>query len=248
MRFSLRREVLRVQSVRGRLLESGVAYIATTQFQEATPARLAETIADLRRTNQVPFSGIILDLRWCTGGLLNTAVVLSAAFLPRGMLVFNTRGRSADESRRFSSDASDYLRTGRSDPLVGLPPELKSAPMVVLVGPTTAAGAEIVASALQDQKRAVVIGSRSLGRGTLEMIFPLPGSRALKLTIARVYRPNGEPLDGKGIGPDLIIEAPARADDGIPPDTSPPRGTQLGSPADPAVAEALKVIRSGRRL
>jgi len=247
LHFSVKRAIIRIQSVRGRLLGSGIAYLATPGFYESTPARLAQTIADLRRQNQGALTGLILDLRWCSGGLLNVSIAVAAAFLPRGTLVADLRGRTADSSRRFRSDPEDYLRGRNPDPLADLPPEAKSAPMVVLVGPVTAAGAEIVAGALKDARRAAVIGTRSHGKGTVETILPLAGGTALKLTTARVYRPNGESLDGKGIDPDEVVETPTRVGDGISPAKSLPRGAEFGSQADPAVAKALAIIRSDRR-
>jgi carboxyl-terminal processing protease len=247
LHFSVKRAIIRVQSVRGRLLDSGIAYLATPGFYESTPERLAQTIADLRRKNQGALTGLILDLRRCSGGLLNASVAVAAAFLPRGTLVADLRGRSPDSSRRYTSAPEDYSRGRDPDPLADLPPETRSAPMVVLIGPVTAAGAEMVASALKDGKRAAVIGTRSRGKGTVETVVPLTGGTALKLTTARIYRPNGESLDGKGVEPDEIVEAPSRTDDGIPPATSLPRGAELGSLADPAVAKAVAIVRSGRR-
>ena len=247
LHFSVKRAIIRVQSVGGRLLDPGIAYLAIPRFNETAPARLAQTIADLRRQNNGALTGLILDLRGCTGGLLNVTVAVSAAFLPRGTLVADLRGRGADNSRLFRSDPKDYLRGRNPDPLGDLPPETKSAPMVVLIGRVTAAGAEIVASALKDGKRAAVIGTHSRGKGTIETLFPLDGGAVLRLTTSRVYRPNGEPLDGKGVDPDELVEPPARTGDGIPPDTSLPRGAELGSLADPAVAKALGIVRSERR-
>jgi carboxyl-terminal processing protease len=243
LRFDVKREVIRMQSVHGRLLGPGIAYLALSQFQETTPGRLAAVMSNLRQQNAAALSGIILDLRWSTGGLLNTAVAVSAAFLPRGELVADMRGRTEENTRRLYAEPSYFVRAGSSDPFAALPLEVKSVPLVVLVGPVTSAGAEIVASALQDHKRAVVVGARSSGKGTIETILPLPLNTALRLTTARVFRPSGKLVDGNGVEPDIVVEPSAPIGNGIPPSAY-PTSKELGALDDPAVAKALSILQS----
>lgn len=217
MRFTLKRELVVIESVYGRLLGAGIGYVAVTGFQEATPVRLARVMTDLRRENGGTISAVLLDLRWSPGGLLNSAVAVSAAFLPRGRHVAELKGRTKDSTISLRAEPQFYIRSGRNDPFASLPPETRSVPMVVLIGPQTASGAEIVASALQDHRRAILVGARSFGVGTVQSIIPLQSSTALKLTTSRVYKPSGETFDGKGIQPDVIVEIPQEADDGLPP-------------------------------
>jgi carboxyl-terminal processing protease len=209
---------------------------------------MVETIRPLSRESKGPFLGIIVDLRPCGGGLLHTAVAVSAAFLPPGTLVTHARGRAADSNRKYYADRRDYLRGRDNDPIDDLPPEFKSAAMVVIVGPKTAAGAEIAASALQDNKRAVVIGERSFGRGTIETIIPFfpdsTGNRsAIKLTTARVFRPNGEALEGKGVVPDVSIEPRSRPTDRQPGPGSAQSGS-FDAMGDRVVVQALDILKS----
>jgi carboxyl-terminal processing protease len=232
LRLTLTRQKIHVRAFDGRLLEAGFVLLKTSQLNNSTAGELVQTVARLRRENNAPILGIVLDLRQCSGGLLHESIAVSAAFLPRGTLVTETKGRISDSNRRYSADAKDYVRGHARDPFADLPPELKSAPLVVLIGPTTAAGAEIVASALKDNQRATLVGQRSFGEGTIETIIPLRAGGALKLTTARVYRPNGEELQGKGLEPDVVVEEPA----------------QPGAPAssdDRAVTQARAILRSG---
>ena len=155
--------------------------------------------------------GIVLDLRNDPGGLLNGAVAVSAAFLPQNSLVVYTDGRTEDAKMRLTASPENYLR-GRvkEDYLSKLPPEIKNVPMVVLVNGGSASASEIVAGALQDHKRAVIMGTQTFGKGSVQTILPLGNNTAIKLTTARYYTPNGRSIQAKGIVPDIIL------DDGTP--------------------------------
>ena len=152
----------------------------------------------------------MLDLRNDPGGLLHSAVGVSAAFLPARALVVSTDGRNEDSRRRFVASPEDYLRGRGEDVLQKLPPQIKSVPMVVLVNGASASASEIVAGALQDHKRANVIGTQTFGKGSVQTIIPLrlegEGPAAIKLTTARYYTPSGRSIQAKGIVPDLAVE------------------------------------------
>ena len=203
------RDVIRVQSVRSKWLEQGYAYIRITQFQEHT---VASTVSHLNKLLQQaeadktkPVKGIVLDLRNDPGGLLHAAVGVSATFLPDNVTVVTTDGRQPDAKRSFAAKPSDYLRGG-SDPLTGLNAKAKTLPMVVLVNGGSASASEIVAGALQDHKRAVVLGTQTFGKGSVQTILPLTSSTAIKLTTARYYTPAGRSIQAKGIRPDFWVE------------------------------------------
>jgi carboxyl-terminal processing protease len=208
LEFSLTRDVIKVQSVRARVIEPGYAFVRVSQFQERTVEDMAKQISDMYK--QGPLKGIVLDLRNDPGGLLHSAVGVSAAFLPRRALVVSTDGRTEDARRRFVAAPEDYLR-GRSEDVVSkLPPEIKNVPMVVLVNGASASASEIVAGALQDHKRATLIGTQTFGKGSVQTIIPIAnsadGPAAIKLTTARYYTPSGRSIQAKGISPDLLVE------------------------------------------
>ncbi len=154
----------------------------------------------------------MLDLRNDPGGLLHGAVAVSAAFLPTKSLVVSTDGRAEDAKRKFLATPEDYARGGRGeDVLKSLPAAVKSVPMVVLVNGGSASASEIVAGALQDHKRAVVMGTQTFGKGSVQTILPLGNNTAIKLTTARYYTPSGRSIQAKGIVPDIVVEDPATA-------------------------------------
>src|SRR6188768_2861443 len=206
---TLTRAVIKIQSVKSKLLEPGFAYFRVTQFQEHTGETLAAAIQALYKQNQGAMRGIVLDLRNDPGGLLNGAVAVSAAFLPQNTLVVYTDGRTEDAKMRLTASPENYLR-GRvkDDYLTKLPAEIKNVPMVVLVNSGSASASEIVAGALQDHKRAVIMGTQSFGKGSVQTIMPLGNSTAIKLTTARYYTPSGKSIQAKGITPDIIVEEP----------------------------------------
>ncbi|MDH5536230.1 MAG: S41 family peptidase [Betaproteobacteria bacterium] len=204
---TLTRAVIKIQSVKYKLLEPGYAYFRVTQFQEHTGENLAKAIDRLFKENQGPMKGLVLDLRNDPGGLLNGAVAVSAAFLPRGALVVYTDGRAEDAKMRLEAAPENYLRgRSRDDYLRRLPAGAKTVPMVVLVNGGSASASEIVAGALQDHQRAVVIGQRTFGKGSVQTILPLGNSTAIKLTTALYYTPNGRSIQAKGIMPDILLD------------------------------------------
>lgn len=205
--LTLTREVIKVQSVKSKLVESGYAYLRVAQFQENTAAAVVEHLGKL--TTEGPLSGLVLDLRNDPGGLLHGAVGVSAAFLPAGELVVSTDGRTEDAKREYRATPEDYLRGSRDDFLRRLPAGAKDVPMVVLVNGGSASASEIVAGALQDHKRAVVMGTQTFGKGSVQTILPLNNSTAIKLTTARYYTPSGRSIQAKGIEPDIVVEESA---------------------------------------
>jgi carboxyl-terminal processing protease len=208
--ITLVRSVIRIQSVKSKLIEPGFAYVRVSQFQEGTGEALAKAIDTLFKQNQGPMKGMILDLRNDPGGLLNGAVAVSAAFLPAKALVVYTDGRTEDAKMQLTATGENYLRgRGREDYMQKLPAEAKTVPMVVLVNGGSASASEIVAGALQDHKRATIIGTQTFGKGSVQTIMPLGNNTAIKLTTARYYTPNGRSIQAKGITPDLVVEDPA---------------------------------------
>jgi carboxyl-terminal processing protease len=204
---TLTRAVIKIQSVKSKLLEPGYVYFRVTQFQEHTGEYLAREIEKLFKANQGPMKGLVLDLRNDPGGLLNGAVAVSAAFLPQGSLVVYTDGRTEDAKMRLNANPEHYLRgRGREDYVKRLPPELKTVPMVVLVNGGSASASEIVAGALQDHQRAVIMGQNTFGKGSVQTILPLNNNTAIKLTTARYFTPNGRSIQAKGITPDILLD------------------------------------------
>ncbi len=210
--ISVTRAVIKVQSVKPKLVDSGYAFVRITQFQEHTGENLATALDSLLKQSGGNLKGIILDLRNDPGGLLTAAVGVSAAFLPKDSLVVYTEGRTDDAQMRLTANPENYLRgSGTSDYLKNVPSLFKSLPMVVLVNGGSASASEIVAGALQDHKRAVIMGTQSFGKGSVQTILPLGNSTAIKLTTARYYTPSGRSIQAKGIIPDIIVEDPATA-------------------------------------
>ncbi len=205
--ITLVRAVIKSQSVKYKLTENGYPYVRITQFQERTGEDLAKALKDLREQNKAPFKGMILDLRNNPGGLLNAAVGVSAAFVPKDSLVVYTEGRTEDAKMRLTATPENYLRGEKSaDYLKDIPAELKTIPMVVLVNGGSASASEIVSGALQDLKRAVIMGTQSFGKGSVQTILPLNNGTAIKLTTARYFTPNGRSIQAKGIVPDILVE------------------------------------------
>ena len=204
---TLTRAVIKIQSVRSKMLEPGYAYIRVSQFQEHTGENLAKAVETMFKQNPGPMRGLILDLRNDPGGLLNGAVAVSAAFLPQNSLVVYTDGRTEDSRMKLNASPEHYLR-GRlkDDYLRRLPAEAKTVPMVVLVNAGSASASEIVAGALQDHDRAVVMGQPTFGKGSVQTILPLGNNTAIKLTTARYYTPKGRSIQAKGIIPDIPLD------------------------------------------
>ena len=206
--LTLIREVIKVQSVKSKLVEPGYGWVRVTQFQENTVAELAKHVSALYKDGN-KLNGLVLDLRNDPGGLLNGAIGVSAAFLPPDVKVVSTDGRTADAKQEFRARAQDYLRGSKEDPLKNMPVEAKKVPMVVLVNGGSASASEIVAGALQDHKRAIIVGTQSFGKGSVQSVLPLPGNTAIKLTTARYYTPEGRSIQAKGITPDIVVEESA---------------------------------------
>jgi carboxyl-terminal processing protease len=177
-----------------------------SQFQEHTGENLVKHLETLYKSG--PLKGLILDLRNDPGGLLNGAVGISSAFLQARATVVSTDGRTEDAKRKFIAAPEDYLRGNRDDYLKHLPPGIKTVPMVVLVNGGSASASEIVAGALQDHKRATLIGTQTFGKGSVQTILPLGNNTAIKLTTARYYTPSGRSIQAKGITPDIVVEDP----------------------------------------
>jgi len=214
---TFKREVIRVRTVRQATTPEGYAHIRLTMFSENTLDGFASALKSAYGDGAKPVPGIILDLRNNPGGLLNTAVGVAAVFLPQDALVTELKGRIDDFNKRLVASPVDYLRGQRMDPLKSIPEAMKKAPLVVIVNRQTASGAELVAAALQDHRRARLIGERTFGLGTIQSIIPMDSSTAIKLTMAKFYRPNGQTTDGHPIAPDVLL---SQAEAALPTDAS----------------------------
>jgi carboxyl-terminal processing protease len=205
---TLTRAVIRVQSVKSKVIEPGYGWVRVSQFQEATADHLVKHLSQMFKENP-GLKGLVLDLRNDPGGLLHGAVAISSAFLPAKTLVVSTDGRAEDAKKKFYATPDDYARGSRGeDVLKSLPQAVKSVPMVVLVNGGSASASEIVAGALQDHKRATVIGTQTFGKGSVQTIMPLGNNTAIKLTTARYYTPGGRSIQALGIKPDILVEDP----------------------------------------
>jgi carboxyl-terminal processing protease len=204
--ISITRAIIQVQSVKFKLIEPGYAYFRVTQFQEHTGETLVKAIEKLFKDNNGQMKGMVLDLRNDPGGLLTGAVAVSAAFLPSDAMVVYTEGRNEDAKMKMYARPEYYMRGTKDDYLKTLPKDVKNVPMVVLVNGGSASASEIVAGALQDHKRAVVMGTQTFGKGSVQTILPLGNGTAIKLTTARYYTPNGRSIQAKGITPDIVVE------------------------------------------
>ncbi|UOP05424.1 S41 family peptidase [Conchiformibius kuhniae] len=201
----LTRAIIKVKSVRHHLLESGYGYIRISQFQERTVPAVAEAVAALTKENGAPLKGMVVDLRDDPGGLLNGAVGVSAVFLKNGDTVVSTKGRDNKAGMLLKAMPEDYILRPGSDPLSGLPSEIKNMPVTVLINSGSASASEIVAGALQDHKRAVIVGTRSFGKGSVQSVIPLSNGGAVKITTALYYTPNDRSIQATGIVPDVEV-------------------------------------------
>ncbi len=204
--LTLTRAIIKTKSVKSRMLEPDYGYVRVAQFQEHSAENLAQALTQLYKENKTPLKGVVLDLRDDPGGLLNGAVGVSAAFLPKNTLVVYTEGRSEDAKMRLSATPENYLARGDRDYLAGLPAEVKKVPLVVLVNGGSASASEIVAGALQDHKRAIIVGTQTFGKGSVQSVLPLGSEGGIKLTTARYFTPNGRSIQAKGITPDVEVE------------------------------------------
>jgi carboxyl-terminal processing protease len=202
------REEIRVQSVRAKMVEPGYGWLRVSQFQDRTVDDFARKLEALYKEDP-NLKGLVLDLRNDPGGLLEGAVAISSAFLPSDVVVVTTNGQVADAKATFKASPEFYLRRGGSDPLRRLPDAVKKVPMVVLVNEGSASASEIVAGALQDHKRAVIMGAQTFGKGSVQTVRQLTPNTALKITTARYYTPSGASIQAKGIVPDVALDETA---------------------------------------
>ncbi|EAU41071.1 carboxy-terminal protease [Fulvimarina pelagi HTCC2506] len=191
LRMTLTRDLITVESVKHEAIDD-VGYIKVNSFNEQTTVGLEEAVREINAEVGDDLKGYVLDLRSNPGGLLDEAVSVSDAFLQKGEIV-STRGRNADETRRYNARSGD---------------DIDGKPLVVLVNGGSASASEIVAGALQDQRRATVVGSRSFGKGSVQTIIPLGSAGAMRLTTALYYTPSGRSIQGRGIDPDIMVEQP----------------------------------------
>ncbi len=205
---TITREEIRVQSVRSKVVEPGYAWLRVSQFQDRTVEDFVRKIEEIYK-QEPNLKGLVLDLRNDPGGLLEGAVAISAAFLPSDVVVVSTNGQLPDSKATFKATPEFYQRRGGADPLKRLPDAVKKVPMVVLVNEGSASASEIVAGALQDHKRAVIMGAQTFGKGSVQTVRPLTQDTALKLTTARYYTPSGRSIQAKGIVPDVWLDETA---------------------------------------
>jgi carboxyl-terminal processing protease len=218
--FDLVRSNVQVHSVRGRLLEPGYAYLRISQFSETTGSDLRTALAGVRaEAGGAALKGLVLDLRNNPGGVVDAAVEVSDDFLDEGVIV-TASGRGRDSNFRHDAHAGDLL---------------DGAPIVVLVNGGSASASEIVAGALQDNKRATIMGSQTYGKGSVQTVMPLSNGRAIKLTTSRYYTPSGVSINGQGITPNVVLADP------------PPGGDAAAAP-DLALAKALGLLKQGLSL
>ncbi|MFP4695017.1 S41 family peptidase [Thiohalospira sp.] len=190
LELTLERAVIEVESVKSRMLEDGYGYLRITNFQSRTGKDVVNAVESLREENDGALDGMVLDMRNNPGGVLDAAVDVSDAFLNEGRIVY-TKGRVKDAKMSFSAEEGDIL---------------DGAPIVVLTNNGSASASEIVAGALQDHRRALVMGQETFGKGSVQTVLPLGGSTAVKLTTARYYTPDGRSIQAEGIKPDVSLE------------------------------------------
>jgi carboxyl-terminal processing protease len=189
LKLTIARDIIKVKSVKQRLLEKDYGYLRISSFQSGTGESLKEAIAALKKENTKNLRGLVIDLRNNPGGVLNAAVEVSDAFLKSGLIVY-TEGRIENSEMRFNASPDDLI---------------DGAPIVVLINAGSASASEIVAGALQDQKRAIIMGEKSFGKGSVQTILPTSNGAAVKLTTARYYTPSGRSIQAEGIEPDITL-------------------------------------------
>ncbi len=203
-RVEIERDIIRVASVKSRFLEPGYGYLRLSHFQSSTTEDLMKSMEKLKSTDKTGLKGLVLDLRNNPGGVLNAAVSVSDAFLESGLIVY-TQGRVDDSKLEFKAGPDDVIN---------------GAPMVVLVNSGSASASEIVAGALQDHKRAVIMGEQTFGKGSVQTIIPVDQTSAVKLTTARYFTPSGRSIQAEGILPDIVVdrvEVKAKGGSGLKP-------------------------------
>ncbi len=196
--LTLTRDVIRVRSVRNRVLEPGYGYVRISNFQSKTTRGLLDALNSLKKKNEGDLKGLVLDLRNNPGGVLTGAVGVSDVFLKDNQLIVYTEGRVEDSELKYSASTGDSLA---------------GAPLVVLINQGSASASEIVAGAMQDHERATILGTTSFGKGSVQTILPLNDSTALKLTTARYYTPQGRSIQSEGIVPDILLKIEGASDE-----------------------------------
>lgn len=205
------REEIRVRSVKSKIIEPGYAWLRVAQFQEPTVEDLAAKISAIYAKNP-RLKGLVLDLRNDPGGILPGAIGVASIFLPKDVLVVSTNGQLPESKAAFYARPEFYAVRQQNDPLSALPAQIKTVPMVVLVNAGSASASEIVAGALQDHKRAVILGTQTFGKGSVQTVRQISPDTAIKLTTARYYTPSGRSIQAKGIVPDLVVEETPEGD------------------------------------
>ena len=209
--FSISREEIHVQSVKARLIEPGYAWVRISQFQEPTVEDMARKITALYQQDP-HIKGLVLDLRNDPGGVVPGAIGVSAAFLPKDAVIVSTNGQLLSSKATFYGRQEFYAPHAKTDPLAKLPAALKDVPMVVLVNAGSASASEIVAGALQDYKRATIMGTQTFGKGSVQTLRQLTADTAVKLTTARYYTPKNRAIQARGILPDMLVDETADGD------------------------------------
>ena len=206
------REEIKTQSVKSKVIEPGYAWVRVSQFQERTVEDFARKVEDIYK-QEPQLKGLVLDLRNDPGGLLDAAVALSAAFLPENVTVVSTNGQLEESKFTYKTSPQFWRRNASNDPIGKLTQTtggaLKKVPLVVLVNEGSASASEIVAGALQDHKRATLMGSQTFGKGSVQTVRQLGPDTALKITTARYYTPSGRSIQAKGIVPDVMLDETA---------------------------------------
>ena len=212
LELTIVRDIIKVRSVRSKMLDDDIAYVRIAQFQERTAPDLVRHLRDLG-AEKAP-KALVLDLRNDPGGLLDSAIAVSSAFLQPNVLVVSTKGRIPSANREYHAKPADYMRnhllSGGQDPVASVVDWAKTVPLVVLVNVGSASASEIVAGALQDHGRATVLGNRTFGKGSVQSVLPLGDDTGIKLTTARYYTPSGQSIQVTGVSPDITVDDTAQ--------------------------------------
>ena len=193
--FKLVRDIIKIKSLKSRLLEQGYGFIRIAQFQERTGSEFRQALQELRTASGGTLHGLVIDLRYNPGGVLGPSIEVANCFIGddvKNTLIVSTKGRLPESNQAFNATL------GTKEPRY---------PIVVLINGGSASASEIVAGALQDHRRAIIMGKQSFGKGSVQSVFPMRGNAALKLTTARYYTPSGRSIQAKGIVPDIVVES-----------------------------------------
>lgn len=212
--FSIVRETIKNPSIKFKLSNQDYPYLRITQFQENTGVDLAKNLKLITEQNKGPLKGLVIDLRNNPGGMVSSAVAVAAAFLEKDKLIVYSDGKTNNAKMKLFANPYNYVEGGeKNDYLKDISEEYKKIPIVVLVNNGSASAAEIVAGALQDHNRAIILGTQTFGKGTIQQLFPLKTGSAIKITIAKYYTPSGKSIQAKGILPNYIAEDPSDISD-----------------------------------